>query len=57
MICNSSMKSACNSHSIPRFILENISEDRLVTNVNLLNNLEFLDNTDGLKKAGTFRLI
>lgn len=57
MICNSSMKSACNSHSIPRFILENISEDGLVTNVNLLNNLEFLDNTDGLKKAGTFRLI
>lgn len=55
--CEKSVTSFCNSHSIPRFCLENIATNGEVLTLNTLLDNPFMDTKKGVKNAGTFHLI
>ena len=55
-LCGKPCTSFCNSHSIPKFTLQNISEEGKVI-ATLQNEIPFLGKDTGLNKAGTFRII
>ena len=47
----------CNSHSIPKFALKNISSNGELLHINTLLKLPFEKNKKGIDEAGTFKLI
>jgi hypothetical protein len=55
-ICGKKAK-LCNSHSIPRFILENISRQGIVGNINKAINLPGASSQNGLNNAKTFTML
>lgn len=57
LICNSSKKQFCNSHSVPARCLRAIAENGNVKVFNGLVKIPAVDNDKGINEAGTFRLI
>ena len=55
--CGKPCTSFCNSHSVPRFCLENIATNGEVLTLNAIVDIPLLDTENGVKKAGTFHLI
>ena len=56
-ICGNDCSSFCNSHSIPRFCLENIApKGRVYYSGNLID-MPMFDKEKGVNEAGTFRII
>lgn len=55
--CGTPCTSFCNSHSVPKFTLRNISIEGHLFYSNTLIDMPLLDNEKGLNEAGTFRLI
>lgn len=55
--CGKSVSSFCNSHSIPRFCLENIATNGEVLTLNTIVDNPLMDVKNGINKAGTFHLI
>ncbi len=55
--CGKPVTSFCNSHSIPRFCLKNISSKGEVLTINTLIDNPLVHRENGLEKAGTFQLI
>jgi len=56
-MCHAHCPSYCNSHSIPRFILKNLSKDGEYSSFAAVSNADFHKSKIGRNKAGTFRLI
>lgn len=57
LFCDKKCSSYCNSHSIPQFVLRNISDNGLLFEPSTLMQLDILRNEVGINEAGTFRLI
>ena len=57
LYCNNSFTSFCNSHSIPSFVLKNISSNGQVYTTNIFTDIAALSKEKGIKKAGVFSLI
>lgn len=57
LICGKESSSFCNSHSIPKFVLENIAVNGQVLFGNAVINYFFEKKERGLNQAGIFRLI
>lgn len=55
--CGKKTSSFCNSHSIPRFCLNNIAKNGEVLSYNKLVNFPLRDFEKGINRAGTFQLI
>lgn len=55
--CGEECSSFCNSHSIPAFLIKNISSDGEVYNNNKMIKLPLMDDEVGVNKTGTFQLI
>ena len=55
--CGKRVTSFCNSHSVPRFCLENIATNGEVLTLNTVVDNPLLDSENGVNKAGTFHLI
>ncbi len=55
--CGKKVTSFCNSHSVPRFCLENIATNGKVLTLNTIVDNPLLDIENGVNKAGTFHLI
>ena len=55
--CEKSVTSFCNSHSIPRFCLENIATNGEVLTLNTLLDNPFMDTKKGVKNANVIKLI
>ena len=55
--CGKPVTSFCNSHSVPRFCLENIAIQGDVLTLNTIVDNPLMDSKSGIKKAGTFHLI
>lgn len=55
--CGKNVSSFCNSHSVPRFCLENIATNGDVLTLNNIVDNPLMDTESGIKKAGTFHLI
>ena len=55
--CGKSVTSFCNSHSVPRFCLENIATNGDVLTLNTVVDNPLMDTKNGVNKAGTFHLI
>lgn len=53
--CGKTVSSFCNSHSLPAFCIKNIAVNGEVFNTKKV--IKYFDDVDGIKKAGTFRLI
>ncbi|MDR0917744.1 MAG: hypothetical protein LBM93_00615 [Oscillospiraceae bacterium] len=57
-ICGKQCSSFCNSHSIPRFILKNISDNGMIhTPAWFIKNIPFVDKEVGINKTGVFKII
>lgn len=56
-LCGKTTTSFCNSHSVPRFVLESISDSGMVLTSNALVGFDLMDEKEGLNKAGTFHYI
>lgn len=57
IICGKSITALCNSHSIPQFVLRNLTKDGKVINAALALDLNIVNQEDGIKRSGTFSLI
>lgn len=57
IICKKEINSTCVSHSIPKFILKNISRTGNLYTWNKLVGIDIIENNKGLKEAGVFRKI
>lgn len=57
LCCKKNVSSFCNSHSLPKFILKNISKDGYVLTSNNYFKMPLFDNIKGLNKSGTFKRI
>ncbi len=55
--CGKSVTSFCNSHSEPKFCLDNIATKGDVLTLNAIVDNPLIDRKNGVKKAGTFHLI
>lgn len=55
--CGKKVTSFCNSHSVPRFCLENISTNGEVLTLNVAVDSPLFENEKGVNNAGTFHLI
>lgn len=55
--CGKNVTSFCNSHSVPRFCLENIDTKGKVLTLNTIVDNPLLDTEKGVNNAGTFHLI
>ena len=55
--CGKNVTGFCNSHSVPRFCLENIAKNGDVLTLNTVVDNPVLDTEIGVNKAGTFHLI
>ena len=57
LCCGKKVSSFCNSHSLPKFILRNISKDGFVLTSNNYFKMSLMDKKTGLNKSGTFKRI
>lgn len=57
LCCKKNVTSFCNSHSLPRFILKNISNDGYVLTSNNYFKMPLFDNSKGLNNSGIFKRI
>lgn len=57
ILCNSSITSCCNSHSVPRMILKNISENGKLLQFGACLEYTIFDFEKGVNNSGTFHLI
>ena len=58
ILCGKNMQGTCNSHSIPIFILKNISKNGFVYHLNGISQLDgILGQKIGINKAGTFHYL
>jgi hypothetical protein len=57
LYCDREVTSFCNSHSVPRFCLENIATQGEVLTLNAIVDNPLIEREKGIKKAGTFQLI
>lgn len=57
LCCKKKVSSFCNSHSLPRFILKNISKDGYVLTSNNYFKMPLIDSTRGLNNSGVFKRI
>lgn len=55
--CGKPVTSFCNSHSVPRFCLDNIDINGEVLTLNTIVDNPLMKNESGVKNAGTFQLI
>ena len=55
--CNKTITRFCNSHSVPEFVLKNISLNGEVDFFNAITKIPLLDDDKGVGEAGTFHLI
>ena len=55
--CGKKITRFCNSHSVPRCVLDNIDTDGKVDYFNAIVNIPFINNDKGLNEAGTFKLL
>ena len=55
--CKSKIKSFCNSHTVPRVFLNNISEDGKFSYINSIIEAPHVNKTKGMNEAGTFYLL
>lgn len=56
ILCGKEQTSFCNSHSIPKMILLNISENGIVYNANELIDFHLMDKEEGIKKQESFAI-
>jgi hypothetical protein len=56
-LCGNNCSSFCNSHTLPRFILENLSPCGTYSNFAAVSDISFIKPQIGTNKAGTFFLI
>lgn len=57
VMCQKEISSTCESHSVPKFILKNISSNgKLYTSAKFIN-IPIVESTKGIKNAGVFRKI
>lgn len=56
-LCGKPCSSFCNSHSIPQFVLENLSDNGMYSNYSDAADIDILKHFTGKKKAGTFEII
>lgn len=56
-LCKRPLGKTCNSHSVPRMILNTISKDGYLYNKNIVDNIAFTDSINGINKTGTFQYI
>ncbi len=54
LICSKKISPTCNSHSVPRFCLKNISDKGNVCTFKSLLNIPYSKNYQGINKTGTF---
>ena len=54
LCCNKKVSSFCNSHSLPKFILSNLSEMGMILNSNHFFEAPFIKEAKGVKNSGTF---
>lgn len=54
LLCGKKTSSFCNSHSIPRYILNNISKQGFVNDLNLILDMPNKNKNIGINKAGVF---
>lgn len=52
--CNKKVTSFCNSHSLPKFILKNLSEMGMILNSNHFFEAPFIKESKGVNNSGTF---
>ena len=57
IICNRKISSTCKSHSVPQFILKNISSNGNLYNWNKMIGIPIIDNNKGIREANVFRKI
>ena len=57
ILCGKGISSLCNSHSIPRFILDNIAEEGKVVNGAYALGLDYVNQEDGINRSGVFFLM
>lgn len=57
LCCGKKVTSFCNSHSLPRFILKNISKDGYVLTSNNYFKMPLIDSKKGLNNSGVFKRI
>lgn len=57
LCCGKKVSSFCNSHSLPKFVLKNISSDGYVLTSNNYFKMPLVNITEGLNKSGTFKRI
>ena len=57
LCCNKKVSSFCNSHSIPKFILSNLSERGMILNSNYYFGSTLMKFEKGINNSGTFHRI
>ena len=57
LCCNKKVSSFCNSHSLPKFILSNLSEMGMILNSNHFFEAPFIKEAKGVNNSGTFHRI
>lgn len=57
LCCEKKVTSFCNSHSLPRFILKNISKDGYILTSNNYFKMPLIDSKKGLNNSGVFKRI
>ncbi len=55
--CQKPLTSFCNSHSVPQFVLRNITENGYISYYNKLTQVPLIKMEQGINEAGTFRLL
>ena len=55
--CGKKITRFCNSHSVPRCVLDNIDTDGKVDYFNAIVNIPFINSDKGMNEAGTFKLL
>lgn len=57
ILCGKNQSRFCNSHSVPRMVLQSISDNGKVLQANALIGLEVIDTEKGISNSGTFYFI
>lgn len=57
LCCKKKVSSFCNSHSLPKFILSNLSEKGMILNSNYFFEAPFIKEAKGVKNSGTFQYV
>lgn len=57
LCCNKKVTSFCNSHSLPKFVLKNLSEMGMILTSNYFFEAPFIKGSKGINNSGTFHRI